>query len=137
VKHYAVNTVFGKDSVAELETLALHSNEREQAATEAERDSIKMKQVEFLSGRIDEEFEAVISGVSDRGLYVELKETRAEGMIRIRDVGDDFFTYDEKRYRIVGERTKKEYALGDPIKVKLIAARIAEKELDFGIAPTA
>jgi len=137
VKHYTVNAPFGKEAIAELDGLATHSSEREVSATEAERDSIKMKQVEFLSERIGEEFDAVISGVSDRGLYVELKETRAEGMIRIRDVGDDFFTYDEKRYRIVGERTKKEYALGDPIKVKLIAARIAEKELDFGIAPTA
>ncbi len=134
VKHYTVKAPFSKEAIAELDSLATHSSEREVSATEAERDSIKMKQVEFLSERIGEEFDAVISGVSDRGLYVELKETRAEGMIRIRDVGDDFFTYDEKRYRIVGERTKKEYALGDPIKVKLLAARIAEKELDFGIA---
>lgn len=136
VKHYTVKAPFGKEAIAELDSLATHSSEREVSATEAERDSIKMKQVEFLSERIGEEFDAVISGVSDRGLYVELKETRAEGMIRIRDVGDDFYTYDEKRYRIVGERTKKEYALGDPIKVKLLAARIAEKELDFGIATT-
>jgi ribonuclease R len=137
VKHYTVKAPFGKEAIAELDSLATHSSEREVSATEAERDSIKMKQVEFLSERIGEEFDAVISGVSDRGLYVELKETRAEGMIRIRDVGDDFYTYDEKRYRIVGERTKKEYALGDPIKVKLLAARIAEKELDFGIANAA
>ena len=137
VKHYTVKAPFGKEAIAELDSLATHSSEREVSATEAERDSIKIKQVEFLSERLGEEFDAVISGVSDRGLYVELKETRAEGMIRIRDVGDDFYTYDEKRYRIVGERTKKEYALGDPIKVKLLAARIAEKELDFGIANAA
>jgi ribonuclease R len=137
VKHYTIGTPFISEEVAELEKLALRSNEREQAATEAERDSIKMKQVEFLAGRIGEEFDAVISGVSDRGLYVELKETRAEGMIRIRDIGDDYFVYDEKRYRLVGEKSKKEYALGDPIKVKLMAARIPEKELDFGLATNA
>lgn len=137
VKHYTVKGPFGKDEIAELDQLATHSSEREVSATEAERDSIKMKQVEFLAGRVGEDFDAVISGVSDRGLYVELKETRAEGMIRIRDLGDDYFVYDEKRYRVVGERTKKEYALGDPIKVKLMAARVAEKELDFGLATPA
>ncbi len=134
VKHYTVGGVFGKDQIAELDALALHSSDREVSATEAERDSIKMKQVEFLVDKVGQEFDAVISGVSDRGLYVELKETRAEGMIRIRDLGDDYFVYDEKRYRVVGERTKKEYALGDPIKVKLMAARVPEKELDFGLA---
>jgi ribonuclease R len=123
-----------KEEMAEFDALALHSSEREVAAAEAERDSIKMKQVEYLAGRIGEEFEAVISGVSDRGIYVELKETRAEGMVRIRDIGTDYFTYDEKRYRLIGERTKVQYALGDPIKVKLMAARVAEKELDFALA---
>jgi ribonuclease R len=93
-----------------------------------------MKQVEYLTGRIGEVFDAVISGVSDRGLYVELKETRAEGMVRMREIGNDYFTYDEKRYRLVGERTKKQYALGDPIRVQLTAARVAEKELDFRVA---
>ena len=67
-------------------------------------------------------------------LHTFCPETRAEGMVRIREVGNDYFTYDEKRYRLVGERTKVQYALGDPIRVKLIAARVAEKELDFGLA---
>lgn len=132
-KHYTVNGQFGKNEGAELDQLALHSNEREVAATEAERDSIKMKQVEYMMEHIGEEFDAVISGVSDRGLYVELKESRAEGMIRVRDIGDDYFVYDEKRYRLIGEKTKTEYALGDPIRVKLIDARLAERELDFQI----
>ncbi|MEK7511340.1 MAG: ribonuclease R [Patescibacteria group bacterium] len=133
LKHYTNDGVFNAQQVAELDTLAFHSSEREAAAVEAERDSIKMKQVEFLMERIGEEFDAVISGVSDRGLYVELNETRAEGMIRIRDIGDDYFIHDEKRYRIVGERTKTQYALGDPIKVKLMDARLAERELDFAL----
>ncbi|HYF29047.1 MAG TPA: ribonuclease R [Candidatus Paceibacterota bacterium] len=133
VKHYTNDGTFSPQQVAELDQLAFHSSEREAAAVEAERDSIKMKQVEFLAERIGEEFDAVISGVSDRGLYVELNETRAEGMIRIRDIGDDYFIYDEKRYRLVGERTKTEYALGDPIRVKLMDARLAERELDFAL----
>jgi ribonuclease R len=121
-------------TIEEMQTfdkLALHASEREVAASDAERDSIKMKQVEFLFERIGEEFDAVISGVTERGLYVELQETRADGMINIRNVGDDYFEYEEKQYRLVGRRTHKSYRLGDPIKVKLIAARVAEKELDF------
>ncbi len=114
-----------------FDKLALHASEREVAASDAERDSIKMKQVEFLASRIGEEFDAVISGVTERGLYVELKETHADGMINVRAVGDDYFEYEEKQYRLVGRRTKKAYQLGDPIRVKLTAARIAEKELDF------
>lgn len=133
VKHFTGVGTMTAEEFAELDMLALHSSEREVAATEAERDSIKMKQVEYLEGRVGEEFDAVISGVSDRGLYVELTETRAEGMARMRDIGNDYFTYDEKRYRLVGERMKKQYALGDPIRVKLMAARVAEKELDFAV----
>jgi ribonuclease R len=114
-----------------LDKLAIHCSEREVAAADAERDSIKMKQVEFLSTRVGEEFDAVISGVTDRGLYVEEQTTHADGMIRIKEVGDDYFEYEEKAYRLVGRRTHKVYRLGDPIRVKLTAARIAEKELDF------
>jgi len=132
-KHYTVAGAFSKTEQTELDELVLNSNEREVAATEAERDSIKMKQVEYMSEHIGEEFDAVISGASDRGLYVELTKSRAEGMIRVRDIGDDYFVYDEKRYRLVGEKTKTEYALGDPIRVKLMDARLAERELDFQI----
>lgn len=141
--HRLVKAHTGGDAVtaaemAEFDELAVHCSEREVAAADAERDSIKMKQVEFLSGRVGDVFDAVISGVNERGLFVEEHSTHADGMIRIKDVGDsslggagDYFEYDEKHYRLVGRRTKKVYQLGDPIKVKLIAARIPEKELDF------
>jgi ribonuclease R len=135
VKHFADREPMTSAELAEFDHLAQHSSEREVSASEAERDSIKMKQVEYLETRIGEEFDAVISGVSDRGMYVELNETRAEGMVRMRDIGNDYFTYDEKRYRLIGERTKTQYALGDPIRVRLLAARIAEKELDFALVP--
>ncbi|MEK7264683.1 MAG: ribonuclease R [Pseudomonadota bacterium] len=136
VIHRLIKAHAGGDSITpaemqEFDNLALHASEREVAASDAERDSIKMKQVEFLAGRIGEEFDTVISGVTDRGLYVEEKETHADGMIRIKDVGDDYFEYDEKHYRLVGKRTHKSYQLGDPIRVRLTAARIPEKELDF------
>lgn len=137
VKHYSEGDTFTKEEVAELDTLAVHSSEREAAAVEAERDSIKMKLVEFMSDKVGEEFDAVISGVSERGLFVELNLTRAEGMIRIRDLGDDYYLYDEKRYRIIGERTKTQYALGDPVRVRLSAVRQAERELDFELVKVA
>lgn len=132
-KHYTVSGEFGPAEKAELDALAQHSSEREQSATEAERDSIKMKQVEYMMRHIGEEFDGVISGVSDRGLFVELSESRAEGMIRVRDIGDDYYTYDEKRYRLLGERTKTQFALGDRIRVRLTDARIAERELEFAL----
>lgn len=131
VKAHAGGTPITETEMREFDALALHASEREVAAADAERDSIKMKQVEFLAGRIGEEFDAVISGVTERGLYVEEKLTHADGMVRITNVGTDYFDYDEKHYRLVGRRTKKIYQLGDPIRVKLTAARIPEKELDF------
>lgn len=131
LKNYVTDVALSKKAMDEFDQLSMHSSEREVAAAEAERDSIKMKQVEFLAGRIGEEFDGVISGVTDRGLYVELNETHADGMIRLSSIGNDFYTYDQKRYRIVGEKTQTQYALGDPIRVKLIAARVIERELDF------
>ncbi len=134
LKSYVSGEPVSKNEMEELEKLSYHSSEREVSASEAERDSIKMKQVEFLAGRIGEDFDGVISGVTDRGIYVELNETHADGMVRMNALGTDYFIYDQKRYRVVGERTKKEYALGDPIKVKLVAARVPERELDFALA---
>lgn len=131
IKAHAGGDPVTKQEMQDFDKLAVHASEREMAAADAERDSIKMKQVEFLSERVGEEFDAVISGVTERGLYVEEQTTHADGMIRIKEVGDDYFEYDEKHYRLVGKRTGKAYQLGDPIRVKLAAARIAEKELDF------
>lgn len=131
IKSHAGGTPVTKEEMAEFDSLAVHCSEREVGAADAERDSVKMKQVEFLASHVGEEFDAVISGVTDRGLYVEEKTTHADGMINIREVGDDFFDYDEKHYRLIGKRTGKAFQLGDPIKVKLMAAKVAEKELDF------
>ncbi len=131
VKAHAGGDSITSEEMQSFDKLAIHASEREVAAADAERDSIKMKQVEFLSERVGEEFDAVISGVTERGLYVEEQTTHADGMIRIKDVGDDYFEYDEKNYQLLGKRTRKSYRLGDPIKVKLAATRIPEKELDF------
>lgn len=137
VKHFAHNQVVPASELADFDRMALHSSEREVAASEAERDSVKMKLAEFMADKVGEEFDGVISGVSDRGIYVELKDSHAEGMIAVRAIGDDYYTYDERRYRLVGERTKKEYALGDPIRIKIVAVRPLDREMDFAPAAPA
>ncbi len=134
LKHVVHEEEVKKGELDELESLAIHSSEREIAAAEAERDSVKLKQVEYLARHIGEVFEGVISGVTERGIFVELTASRADGMVRIRDLGDDYFIFDEKRYRVVGERTKKTFSLGDSISVRLTAARPFERELDFELA---
>ena len=131
LKHHEHDEKIMPAEVADFDRLAARASEREVAAADAERDSIKMKLAEFMVDKVGQEFDAVISGVSDRGLYVELKDTHAEGMVNIRALGEDYFTHDEKHYRLVGERTKKIFRLGDPMRVKLVAARPLEKELDF------
>jgi len=105
--------------------------EREANAVSAERDSIRYKQVEYLSSRIGQEFDAIISGVTDWGLYVEDKETASEGLVRMRALEGDFFEHRPKEYAVVGQRTQKKYALGDSVRVKLVAADVAARTADF------
>jgi ribonuclease R len=131
VKSHAGGAPVSQDEMADFDRLAVHASEREVAAADAESASIKMKQVEFLAPKVGETFDAVISGVSDHGLFVEEATTHADGMVNIRDLGEDYFEHDEKHYRLVGRRTHKTFRLGDPIRVKLVAARPADKELDF------
>lgn len=133
LKHIEHGDEVPKKELDELERLAVHSSEREVSASEAERDSIKLKQVEFLMNKIGEEFDAVISGVSASGFYVEEQTTRADGMVRSRDLRDDYYNFDQKRYRLVGERTQRTFSLGDRVRVKLTAARPFERELDFAL----
>ncbi len=114
-----------------LERMCILASEQEAKAVDAERESIRYKQVEFLMGRIGEVFDGVISGVTDWGLYVEEKESAAEGLVRVRSIGDDFYNYSQKDYALVGERNKRKYTLGDAVKVKLIGADLAARTLDF------
>lgn len=116
---------------ATLEKMCIAASAREAEAVNAERESIKYKQVEYMSSRIGQTFDAVISGVTDWGLYVEDKATACEGLVRVRTIGDDFYNYAPKEYALVGQRTKKKYALGDPIRVKLVAADLSARTLDF------
>lgn len=116
-----------------LEEQCQHCSEQEQIATQAERDSVKYKQVEYMKARMGQVFDGVISGVAEWGLYVELKGSHCEGLIPIRKLEDDYFEYDEKNYRLRGRRTGKRYNLGDPITVRVARADLEQRQLDFDL----
>jgi len=115
----------------EYEELCQHSSEREQLAANAERASIKYKQVEFMSRYIGDEFDGVISGVTEWGVYVEIIENKCEGMVPIRDLDDDYYVFDEKNYCLVGRRYQRKFQLGDAVRVKVARANLDKKQLDF------
>jgi len=114
-----------------LEEECKHCSQMEQVASNAERDSIKYKQVEFMSDKIGKVYDGVISGVTEWGIYVEINENKCEGMIPIREMDDDFYELDEKNYRLVGRRTKREYRLGQPVSIQVARANLERKQLDF------
>lgn len=125
----------GKSANAnDLEDDCKHSSEMEQLASNAERASIKYKQVEFMAQYLGQVFDGVISGVTEWGIYVELVENKCEGMIPIRDLDDDYYNFDEKNYCLVGRRYQRKYQLGDEIIVKVAKANLDKKQLDFVIA---
>ena len=126
--HLAKQKVKDPDSI---QAACVHSSQRELIATKAERDSIKFMQIKFMEDKVGKTFEGVISGVTDRGIYVELVENKCEGMIRIKDITGDYFNYDDKAHALVGERTKKRYQLGDSIDVSVLKADLIKRHLDF------
>lgn len=113
------------------EELCEHSSDREKLATEAERDSIKYMQVKFMEKHVGEDFMGVISGVTEWGVFVELIDSKCEGMIRIRDFKDDYYVFDEKNFAIEGERNGKIFQLGDQIMITVKDADLDRKQLDF------
>ncbi|MBU2491236.1 MAG: ribonuclease R [Bacteroidetes bacterium] len=110
-----------------------HSSAQERNAVGAERVSIKLKQIEFLKNKVGEEFHGIISGVTNFGIFIELCDTLAEGLIKLRDMEDDYYSLDEKNYCIVGQRTKKKYRLGDKLTVKITRVNEERRELDLAI----
>ena len=125
----------GGRSVSEqkYEALCEHSSSMEQIAANAERASIKYKQVEYMTERLGQTYDGVISGVTEWGLYVELNENKCEGMIPIRDLDDDYYEFDEKNYCLRGRRKKRTYSLGDAITIKVARANLEKKQLDFAL----
>ena len=108
-----------------------HCSGREQLAEQAERASIKYKQVEYMADRMGQVFDAVISGVTEWGIYAEIIENKCEGMIPIRSLGGDYFEFDEKNYCLIGQRTRKRYRLGDHVKVKVARCNLEKKQMDY------
>jgi ribonuclease R/exosome complex exonuclease DIS3/RRP44 len=124
----------GKSPQAEpWEDRCKHSSDMENLAANAERDSVKYMQIKFMQEHKDQEFSGVISGVTEWGIYVEIIENKCEGMVRIRDIKDDYYTFDERQYAIVGERKGKTYQLGDEVRVMVKDADLVKRHLDFSL----
>ncbi len=121
-------------SKTDYEERCIHSSEREKRAADAERASIKYKQVEFMTYAEKKDYEGLISGVTEWGIYVEIIETKCEGMIRMSDMSDDFYEFDEKNYRIIGRKTKKIFRLGDKISVRVKKTDIDRRLIDLVFA---
>ena len=113
------------------EEMCEHCSSMEQVAANAERASIKYKQVEFMSDKLGKVYDGVISGVTEWGLYVELNENKCEGLVPMRDLDDDFYEFDEKNYCLIGRRSKRQYRLGDPLTIRVAQANLERKQLDF------
>ena len=120
-------------NVAKLEDLCKHSSAMEQLAANAERASIKYKQVEYLNDHLGEVFTGVISGVTEWGLFVELDENKCEGLVPVRDLADDYYDLDERNYCLVGRRGNSRYRLGDKVTVQIARANLERKQLDFAL----
>lgn len=127
-KYLAGGRTVQKDKYEEL---CVHSSEMEQIAANAERASIKYKQVEYMSERIGKEFDGIISGVTEWGLYVEVDESKCEGMVPMRDLADDYYDFDEKCYCLTGRKKHKKYSLGDHVTIKVAKANLEKKQLDY------
>ncbi len=136
--HRILNKILTKDSIAEknlafYEKACLHSTDQEIKAAEAERDGRKYKQIEYMQDKVGQVFDGLITGVTEWGIYAEDSQTRAEGMIKLSSLGDDFYRLDSKTYSIIGEKTKKKYSLGQKIKIKLISADLDRRQTDYEI----
>jgi len=108
-----------------------HASEREVVAAEAERASIKYKLVEYMQDKIGGEFDGHISGLTEWGMYVEIEPTKVEGMVALRDIQSDYFEFDQDHYRIVGRRTRKQFRLGDPVRIRVKGANLDQKIIDY------
>lgn len=122
----------GESKKAEkYESRCEHASEMERKAIEAERASIKYKQVEFMQDKVGQEFDGVISGLTDWGIYVEIVENKCEGMISLQGLVDDFYEFDEDDYKIVGRHSGREFQIGDPLKIEVTNANLSRRQLDF------
>ena len=131
LQHYLRGGKSSEEDREEFEKLCLHSSEREKRAADAERASVKYKQVEFMALTEDKIFDGMVSGVTEWGIYVEITETKCEGMIRMADLDDDYYELDQQNYRVVGRRNKRMITLGDAVKVSVKATDIDRRTIDL------
>jgi ribonuclease R len=117
-----------KDSI---EKICIHCSEMEKVSSRAERDSIKYMQVKFLKNKIGFIYDGVISGVTEWGLYIEITENKCEGLVKVSSIKDDHYIFDEKKYALIGNRTKVGYQLGQKVKIKIQRADLERKQMDF------
>ncbi len=120
-----------KEKLSIYEEISRKASEREKFASDAERASIKYKQVEYMSSRIAKVFEGIISGITEWGIYVEEVETKCEGLVRVRDMEDDFYVFNEKKLELVGQKKKKKYLLGGSVKIKVKSVDLERKTIDY------
>ena len=121
----------GKTEMSKYERLAVQSSEREMYAVKAERDSIKYKQVEYMLDKVGQEFDGVITGVSDWGIYVAEAASMAEGMVRLASIKGDYYAHQSDKYRVKGNKKGMTYSLGQEVRIKLTRADLEERQLDF------
>lgn len=120
-----------REKLHEYENIARISSEQEKRASDAERASIKYKQVEYMSVRLGETFDGIISGMTEWGMYVEEIETKCEGLVKLRDMEEDFYVFNEKKLELVGQKKKKKYRLGDRVKIKVKTVDLERKTIDY------
>ncbi len=119
-----------------VEEICKYTSAREVLASEAERASIKYKMVEFMEDKVGSEWDGIISGVTDWGIYVEIEENKIEGMVALRDMNDDFYAFDNESYAVIGHRTGRRFTLGDMVRIRIKRADLARKQLDFEMVGT-
>lgn len=133
LRRHLDGSIIKSSELAQFEKLSVQSSEREIEAVRAERDSIKFKQVEFMAPHVGQEFDGVISGVTDWGIYIEEKESRSEGMVKLASIRGDYYEHLPGAYAVKGQRTGQVYRLGDPVRFKVVRANLEDKQLDYEI----
>lgn len=133
LRRHLDGSIIKSSELAQFEKLSVQSSEREIEAVRAERDSIKFKQVEFMAPHVGQEFDGVISGVTDWGIYIEEKESKSEGMVKLASIRGDYYEHLPGAYAVKGQRTGQVYRLGDPVRFKVVRANLEDKQLDYEI----
>ncbi len=131
IYQYITNKETSKFTLKTIDEICDHISDTERNSVEAERESVKLKQIEYLKDHLGEEFHAIISGITHFGIFVKITDILAEGLIKLKDLEDDFYVYDEKKYSLIGKTKKRQFRLGDKVQVKLVRVDYERTELDF------